>query len=63
MVDRIWWHWQQVDRKTRNYDFSGYEKGKPEGDLNMILDMAGFAPNKTVREFMVATEGASCFRY
>lgn len=52
-----------MNTTARNYEFSGYEQGRPEGDLDMILDMAGFAPNRTVRELMVSNEGGSCFRY
>jgi tyrosinase len=71
MIDRTWWIWQQLDRKTREgaAGISGTgtflnSPPSPDTTLNTIVDL-GYAAGPTVKmdDLMSTTDGPMCYIY
>jgi tyrosinase len=71
MIDRTWWMWQQLDRKTRTsaQGIAGtgtFMNMPPSADttLDTTIDI-GFAagPPVKMRDLMSTTEGPLCYMY
>lgn len=70
-IDRVWWIWQQLDRKTRTgaQGISGtgtFLNGPPSANttLETVIDL-GYAatPPRKMSELMSTTAGPMCYIY
>lgn len=70
-IDRVWWIWQQLDRKTRlgasGISGTGTFRDMPPSantTLETVIDL-GYAasPPKKMQELMSTTEGPMCYIY
>lgn len=62
-VDRVWWLWQQQNPAARNYDYAGTEYANQPANLDVVVAMKDFAPEKVVRDFMITNGTELCYRY
>ncbi|KAI9146978.1 Tyrosinase ustQ [Paramyrothecium foliicola] len=60
MVDRLWWQFQQ-DGPSRVFEYTG--DVWPNAALDDVMLMGGLAPDRTVREFMDASNDELCYYY
>ncbi|KAE8826464.1 hypothetical protein PTNB73_06874 [Pyrenophora teres f. teres] len=68
MIDRVWWTWQNLDIKNRQYAIAGgtlLGGGGPNGTLDDIITLGDYvgAPNITMREAMNSLAGPFCYIY
>ncbi|KAJ5105463.1 hypothetical protein NUU61_002810 [Penicillium alfredii] len=69
MIDRVWWIWQNLDRKHRLHDISGTgtfmnNPPSPNTTLDTVIDI-GHANGGPIamRELMSTTDGPFCYVY
>lgn len=69
MIDRVWWIWQNLDLKSREYAISGTETflnepASKNTTLQTVVDLgyANGVPRK-MKELMSTTKGPFCYAY
>ena len=64
-LDRLWWIWQQADRKRRLTAYSGKADNNTDAaaSLTDVMDYGGFVPNIQVSQLMDTSSGLLCYKY
>ena len=68
MIDRVWWTWQNMDIKNRQYAIAGGTSliaPGPNGTLADTITLGDYvgAPNVTIRDAMSSLAGPFCYIY
>jgi len=62
-LDRIWYLWQQRDKKNRVHNYGGKALGGANVTLTDVLRLAGLDKDITVQDIMDTEGGELCYRY
>jgi tyrosinase len=69
MIDRVWWIWQNMDRRNRLYAISGTgtflnQPASPNTTLSTPVSLGYAAPGSvTMQDLMSTTDGPFCYVY
>ena len=65
-IDRLWWHWQQIQPAERLTDYSGPTNSSgtaSQAALEDILQTLGLAEDITVLDIMTTESDLLCYKY